>query len=291
MQAVPSLRAVVVTYNSAAVLPACLAALARDGIDTIIVDNASTDTTRDVARQHGAVVIANAANEGFGRANNIGVAAADGADLCLILNPDVVVDPGLRDALLAAASRYPEAIIFGPRLIEPDGRHFFRGSSVLLPNMRETRLAPTEDGEAVNLSGACMLVRRGPFQALGGFDPNIFLFYEDDDLCHRVRQAGGTLRYVHGAVARHARGGSSPDHPAKTYLVRWHQAWSRIYVCRKHGVKSDAASVIAVNAGKYLAAALSGNVERRMRYAGSVAGSIAALRRLGAAFPRAPEPH
>ena len=83
-----ALTAIVVAYDSAAVLPACLEALARAGVATIVVDNASEDNTVRVAEAHGARVIRNARNEGFGRANTIGAAAAD-SEFMLMLNPDI----------------------------------------------------------------------------------------------------------------------------------------------------------------------------------------------------------
>jgi GT2 family glycosyltransferase len=83
------LTAIVVSHDSADALPACLAALAREGVPAIVVDNASRDGSVAVAEAHGARVIAHPRNEGYGRANNIGVRAAEGARHVLILNPDL----------------------------------------------------------------------------------------------------------------------------------------------------------------------------------------------------------
>ena len=83
----PSIVAIIVTFESAGVLPACLDALAREGIAAIIVDNASRDDTIDVARRAGAAVISNALNEGFGRGMNIGAEAASDAHYLLLLQP------------------------------------------------------------------------------------------------------------------------------------------------------------------------------------------------------------
>src|SRR5689334_9657725 len=82
----PRVVAVVVAYDSARSLPACLAALDRQGVPIIVVDNASSDGTAAVARQAGARVIANDKNEGYGRGNNQGIRAAEGADWCMIVN-------------------------------------------------------------------------------------------------------------------------------------------------------------------------------------------------------------
>ena len=272
--------AIVVAYESAGVLSACLAALNNEGVETIVIDNASSDASRQIAKDLGATVIANPRNEGYGRANNAGVKAADAADFCLIVNPDVVVAAGLIGAMLAAAAKYPDTALFGPRLIEPDGRVFFRNGSILAPspNGAASRTSlPETDCETTNLSGACLLVRRQGFLDLDGFDDNIFLFYEDDDLCYRASQRGWKLMHVNDATAQHVRGGSSTRLNDLVFRIRYHQAWSRAYVCRKHGKPADVTAMIARNALKYAGAAVLLDRERMARYGGSVAGSMAAM--------------
>lgn len=269
--------AIVVAYNSQEVLPACLEALRAENIATIVVDNASTDKSREIAAKCATRVIANPRNEGYGRANNIGIQAA-ASQFCLIVNPDVRIEPGLRQAFRAAAERYPETAIFGPRIVEPDGRIFDRPTSVLEPGVTAPATSNGKDSnEAINLSGACLFMRRSVFDDLGGFDPNIFLFYEDDDLCFRTRRHGWKLMTVDGAVARHKRGSSTAPSPANTYRIRLHQAWSRQYVLQKHDKKRDAVAVLLRSAVKYAAAALTGNTIRKARHAGSLAGTWAAM--------------
>ncbi|MFC7398826.1 glycosyltransferase family 2 protein [Chelatococcus sp. GCM10030263] len=274
------LTAVVVTYDSAHALPDCLGALQWEGVPAIVVDNASGDGSAELAERLGARVLRNAMNEGYGRANNRGVAAAD-TPLVLIVNPDVVLDEGAAAALVAAAGRYPEAGLLAPRLVEADGRLFFQPRSLLSPYLHNDagilRL-PEGDCCAPFLSGAALLVRRDAFLALGGFDEKIFLFYEDDDLCRRMADAGHALVHVHAAVARHGRGGSSAPAPGRIYRARWHQAWSRAYVSRKYGLADPAPAMLARNAVKALGAALVFNRRRMARYGGSAAGAFAAWR-------------
>jgi GT2 family glycosyltransferase len=249
-------------------------------VPAIVVDNASADESRAVALEHGARLIANALNEGYGRGSNIGVRAA-GTEFVLILNPDIVLEAGAAAALLAAARRFPDAGLLAPRIVEPDGRFFFQPRSLLAPYLQNPagKLSlPQGECCVPFLSGACLLVRRALFLRLGGFDDNIFLFYEDDDLCRRVADAGHALVHVHAAVARHARGRSSAPAPGRIFKGRWHQAWSRAYVSAKYGLSSPAAGMLAANALKALAAGLTlrrGLVER---YAGSAAGALAYLR-------------
>ncbi|MGU3538311.1 glycosyltransferase [Methylobacterium sp. A54F] len=277
----PSLAAIVVAHDSAHALPACLAALAAEHVPAIVVDNASRDDSAAVAEAAGAAVIRNPRNEGYGRGNNIGVRAAARARHVLILNPDVVLRPGAVDALLAAVAAYPDAGLYAPRLVEPDGRYFFQPRSLLAPyltNPRGRRDRPEGDACAPFLSGACLLAERELFLALGGFDEEIFLFYEDDDLCRRVADAGRALVHVHAAVALHGRGRSAAPEPGRVFRSRWHLAWSRAYVSRKYGLRDDSLRGLLVNGGKAALAALALRRAGLERYGGSAAGALAALR-------------
>lgn len=270
--------AVVVTYDSAHVLPACLDALRREGVDVVVVDNASGDGSARIAEAAGASVVRNARNEGFGRAMNAGVAAAH-TPWCLLTNPDLVYDAGAVRQLLEAGERWPDAALLAPRIVEPDGRFFFQKDGLLAPAPKGAPLQPLPEGDccAPFLSGASMLVRRAPFLAAGGFDPSIFLFYEDDDLCRRLRGAGHALVHVHDAVARHARGQSSAPRKGRAFRARWHLAWSRAYVARKWSLPDPALGTLLTNAPKALGAALF-QPGKRERYAGSAAGALAWLR-------------
>ena len=276
--------AIVVAFDSAHALPECLGALKAEGVPVIVVDNASTDESAGIAERQGVRVIRNARNEGYGRANNAGVRAAE-TELVLIVNPDVVVQRGAAAALVDAARRYSDAEFFAPQIVEPSGRVFFQPRSLLAPYLTNpTGRTSLPEGEACApfFSGACFLIRRDLFLRLGGFDENIFLFYEDDDLCRRVADAGSALIYVPKAVVRHARGRSSTPKRGRIFKSRWHQAWSRAYVSRKYGLSNPAPGMFAVNAVKTLAAGLSFRRSLIERYGGSAAGALAFLRGQGA---------
>jgi N-acetylglucosaminyl-diphospho-decaprenol L-rhamnosyltransferase len=276
--------AIVVAFDSAHALPECLGALKAEGVPVIVVDNASTDDSAAIAERQGVRVIRNARNEGYGRANNAGVRAAE-TELVLIVNPDVVVQRGAVAALVDAARRYSDAEFFAPQIVEPSGRVFFQPRSLLAPYLTNpTGRTSLPEGEACApfFSGACFLIRRDLFLRLGGFDENIFLFYEDDDLCRRVADSGSALIYVPKAVVRHARGRSSTPKRGRIFKSRWHQAWSRAYVSRKYGLSNPAPGMFAVNAVKTLAAGLSFRRSLIERYGGSAAGALAFLRGQGA---------
>ena len=272
-----AITAIVVSYDSAEVLPACLDALAGESVPAIVVDNASGDASRAIAAAQGARVIANARNEGYGRANNIGVAAAD-TPYVLIVNPDLELTKGAAAALLEAAERYPDAGMLAPRIVEPSGRIFLQPRSLLSPpHLNRSGMMAIPEGDACLpfLSGACLLIRREVFVALGGFDPAIFLFYEDDDLCRRMRDAGHALVHVHEAEARHGRGRSTAPSPQRRFKARWHLAWSEHYIARKYGLAGPGPIRMLENIGKAAGYGLLLKREKMFAHAGSAAGARA----------------
>lgn len=226
-----------VCYNSTGVLPEMLNSI-PEGVPTILVDNGSDDieTVRQLAKAHGATLIESPENIGFGRACNLGAAEAT-TDLLLFLNPDSHLLPGALDALQEGADTHPDASAFNPAILDRKEVPRFRRYSVIIPrNETLPRKTANSDFELPVLVGAAMLVRREAFQAVGGFDPEIFLYHEDDDLSLRLKAVCGPLYYIHNAQMRHARGKSSPGSPAIAGLKGWYMGQSRVYVARKHEV-------------------------------------------------------
>ena len=158
---------------------------------------------------------------------------------------------------------------------------FFQPRSLLAPYLHNPGgklVLPEGEACAPFFSGACFLIRRDVFLKLGGFDENIFLFYEDDDLCRRIADSGAALIYVPQAVVRHGRGRSSGAKPGRIFASRWHQAWSRAYVSRKYGLPNPAPGMFAINALKAAGACLTFRRKLIERYGGSAAGALAFLK-------------
>ncbi len=206
----PAISIVIVSYNSGHILGDCLGRL-PDAAEVIVVDNASSDNSVRVAEGHSVRLISLPENIGYGRACNLGAEAASG-EFILFMNPDVRLEDGSIARLAEAAGRYPGAAAFAPRLVKPDGSIVFQDSSILCPpphNRSKPRHVPAGDCCVEAMSGAAMFCRKEAFLGLGGFDERIFLYYEDDDFCRRMRKAGWSLVYVHGAPGRHEHGKSN----------------------------------------------------------------------------------
>lgn len=246
---------VVVTWQSRDAVQRCLAAL-RDGsnepLDVVVVDNASTDGTPAVIRDAfpAVRVIEAGANLGFGAACNRG-AAATSAPWLLFLNPDAEPRPGAIGTLVARAASEPRAsaagpltrfadgapqLSFGPDLTplsEPGQRRLVRGVARRDPEiLREVTALVRQGGDRDWVSGACLLVRRSAFDAVGGFDEGYFLYEEDADLCRRLREHGGRVLHVAEAEVAHAGGASMAAAGARTRIayhrshVRYYRRWN-----------------------------------------------------------------
>ena len=207
---------VIVNWNTGSALLDCLASVGRGGagvLETILVDNASTDGSLAAARAGypDVRVVDTGANLGFAAGANRGAAAARG-DVIVFLNPDARVEAGAIDALIEALAMVPGAGIAGGGLVDAAGRwqpgaaRFHPVAHLLLDTtpgrvLERGRRAP----HVVDwVYGTFMAVRRDLFRQLGGFDESYFLYGEDLDLCHRA--AGLGLRTIHVPGARAVHG-------------------------------------------------------------------------------------
>ena len=174
-------------------------------------------------------------NIGFGRACNKGAALSQG-EFLFFLNPDTKIAPDTLNHLRAAAETYPEASAFNPTL-QRDGRPAFKRRSVLLPKAQwAPRALAGKDTTVPMLSGAALFMRRAAFDTVGGFDPHIFLYHEDDDICLRLKKEVGPLRLVAKAHVEHLAGLSTKSSCATARLKAWYMGQSRAYSSRKHDV-------------------------------------------------------
>jgi len=228
---------IIVSFNSGACLTRCLESIEAHApaAHVIVIDNASTDgsTSGTAFRRAGVTVQANPRNVGFARAVNQGLAATS-RDLVMVLNPDCYLLPGAADCLEEELRRYPECAIAGPKILNDDGSvqgsargdptlftGFFGRTTLLtrlFPNSRLARRNVRTEPERVTsgesfavdwVSGACMLARREALISVGGFDERYFLYWEDADLCRRLRDKGHSTRYVPSCTVVHSGGVST----------------------------------------------------------------------------------
>jgi N-acetylglucosaminyl-diphospho-decaprenol L-rhamnosyltransferase len=252
------IAAVIVNYRSYDELSAALAALrsekVSDPVEIVVVDQES-DASRAKAVQArfpNITFIENPRNDGFAAGVNRG-ARETTARYLIVLNPDTVVQPGLIEKLASWLDTHADAAVVGPRIlnidgtIQPSARRFPDITTGLGGRMSFlTQIAPdnwlsrrnlewsraSEPVQVDWVSGACMMIRRSAFEQVGGFDNGFFLYWEDADLCRRLRTAGLRTYYVPTVVAVH-EGSRASRHAASRSIVAFHRSAFRYYW--KHG--------------------------------------------------------
>ena len=242
-----TVAAVIVNYNARDHLLACVQSLRADGVRTVVVvDNDSDDGSQETLAggDPEARWLANGANLGYGAAANRGVAATT-EPYVLVLNPDVVVEPGAIKTLRSALDRDGILGVVGPKVEEPDGSrypsarrfpdlataagHAFLG--YVAPSNRFSRaykLADRDPDQSHHvdwISGSCFLARRTAFEAVGGFDEAYFMYAEDVDLCWRLWRAGWRVGYEPAARVVHVGAVSTDRAPYRMIMEHHRSLW------------------------------------------------------------------
>ena len=263
----PTVRVVVVTYSPGPALQDFLDTLATAttaSYDVVLADNGSVDGAPQAAVGPGVALLVTGGNVGYGAAANLGASGAP-HDWIVVANPDMTWSPGSLDELVAAGGRWPRAGSLGPAIRTPQGRLYpsarafpslGRGTGHALlgwwwPTNPWTRSYRAEGGRPVEapagwLSGACLLVRREAFEAVGGFDPAYFMYCEDMDLGRRLADAGWANIYVPTAVVTHT-GGHATSRQPRAMLAEHHRALYRYLARQYDGVaRAPLRAVLAV---------------------------------------------
>ncbi|MGH3003462.1 MAG: glycosyltransferase family 2 protein, partial [Gaiellaceae bacterium] len=217
----PRLVAVVLNWNGGDDTLAALASL--EGIETICVDNGSTDgSDGQVERSFPQVELLRlGANLGFAGGNNAGIRRAleRGADWVLLLNNDAEAEPGLAAALLEAARARPDAGLLACKIVDAGGRNVqYAGASFNARLGYSGRVATDGADELRDVGradGAAFAVSRAAAERAGLLDEMLFLYVEDVEWSLRVRAAGFSVVFVPDASVRH-RGSTASGGAAST---------------------------------------------------------------------------
>lgn len=252
---------IIPVFNKVELTRACMKALYRtlasDRFELIIVDNASTDGTKEFLRelqkqQTNVTVIENRTNLGFSKANNIGARAASGTHL-LFLNNDTEPTEYWLDRLLAVYREERSVGIVGAKLLYPN-RTIQHAGIAFLPLQQPVRLEgfgmvnavpdhpfrnqPQDHPDASQrraldmVTGACLLIEAALFREVGGFNESYLNGCEDIDLCLKVRDKGLQVVYEPNAVVIHHEGQSDGrfDHVRKNlalFFANWGRQFDR----------------------------------------------------------------
>jgi N-acetylglucosaminyl-diphospho-decaprenol L-rhamnosyltransferase len=247
------ISAVVVNWNGASFLPRCLEALLGQEPppqEVILVDNHSDDGSRElVAERFPSVrVVDTGSNRGPSAARNVGIQHSH-HELCLLLDNDVVLQPG-------ALSRLQQALLADPRTAVVQARslcgdregvvHYdaadlhFLGTLVLHNWFRPLAEARNPDGPVGAAVALCMLCRKQVYEAAGGFDERLFILYEDNQFSYKVRMRGHLIRLEPQALCTHLGGtaglsvrSAADAYPGQRAFLHSRNRWYVLLTCMR----------------------------------------------------------
>ena len=251
------LSIIIVNYNTHDHVENCLNSIyqyCEASFEVIVVDNNSPK--RDIINLESkfpkAKFVYLDSNEGFGKGCNEGVKNSTG-EVILFLNPDIIVKPGSIEKLLQTTQDDDLIGVVSGSLISQDGDYQYSynnfpglswefkeafGISLMktINKMNEFTKAMAEKNSSFEVDwfhGACMMMRRKVFERVGGFDERIFLYYEDVDLCKKIKDAGfKNVCIPESKFIHHERGSVRDEKGQVVYHFYMHN--SKHYYYSKH---------------------------------------------------------
>lgn len=258
---------VIVSFNTRAVLRECLQSVQRESnglnIEVLVVDNNSSDGSPEMieAEFPGVRLIRSQVNLGFGPANNLAFALAQGR-YWVLLNSDAFLCPNSLRLAVEHMDQNIAVALAGGRLVgrdyswQPSARKFpsiltdafvFTGLAQQYPKSRlfgrfdRTWADPLESAEVDWVPGAFSIIRADALAKVGFFDPEFFLYCEEVDLCRRIKKAGYRIWYWPDIVVIHVGGESSRQitslemSSTGAQLIRWRMRSMLLYYRKHHG--------------------------------------------------------
>ncbi len=272
---------IIANWNSGPLLEKCVQSLKEHaaGCSITIVDNASADGSLDFAIKTGAglVLLRNQRNLGFAAANNLGWRASQG-DPLLFLNPDTECLPGSVFSLAEILDGDSGIWAVGGRLLPSSGKPQAGFNVRRFPSLKSaaadaffldelwpsnpwnTGMSLDNVGKPIDVdqpAAACLMVSRKALESIGGFDESFYpAWFEDVDLCRRIRNQGGRIQYHPGAGFLHQGGYSLQRLERQNFLESFHANQIR-YFRKHHGSRSATRVRRLILAGLFLRAGMS----------------------------------
>jgi N-acetylglucosaminyl-diphospho-decaprenol L-rhamnosyltransferase len=222
---------VTVAFGSISVLPRMVRSLPA-GVKVVVLDNGPDDGTRQWCLENDVKWFHMGANIGFGKACNAGIEHSSTPWL-FFLNPDAELIGNCLHELLLATLIHNKAPAYGPMHLLDDGSVWYKLRSGISKIKIPKGLTSTYS-RVPFISGAAILISRKIFIDIGGFDPKIFLYFEDDDICRRLTHKYGDLILTKPAHIKHAGGQSSEITKSTSTIKEYNFGKSEAYVLFKH---------------------------------------------------------
>lgn len=231
----PDLSIIIVNWKVRYLLEKCLDSIyayaGKYNIEAVVIDNDSRDGTAEMVmvQYPEVIMIALPSNNGFARANNLGIKRSS-ADLILLLNPDTEITPGFFENIFDYFKKNPEIGIVGPQILNPDKtnqpsvrrfpnlfsqilvllklRNIVKDRTPGLKNYLQSDFDYQKEQIVEQIMGAAMIIRRSVFDEMGLLDEKFFIWFEEVDFCKRAHDAGIIIKYLPTAKIIHHSGAS-----------------------------------------------------------------------------------
>lgn len=267
-----SVYAIVLNYNSADDCRKCVSFLKQQeyaNLTVLVIDNNSSKSDQknkllEIQEEFQVEMIFNKENRGYSAGNNIGLrkAVSCGAEWCLIINPDVVLDDkNYVSDMMIKCEEYPKTVVAASKMLLPSGdrqnpyKEISYGDEVMWLfdaiqqkcGKHKTYLMEDRTGYCQKVSGCCFFIKSAFLKEIGFLDENVFLYCEEPILASQVRNHGYKELYVSELVGHHnhipSQKGATGDRMSK--LLE-----SRMYYLRKHSGYRGIALWIALGSKK-----------------------------------------
>lgn len=262
----PSVEAVVIAYNGKAFIDGCLRSLVEQdypNLKVTVVDNASADGTAAHVRERfpSIDVVASPENLGFAAGNNLAFARST-ADYFVLLNQDAVARRDWVRRLVEVAERDPRIAAVASRMLMTRSPTILNSTGIVLNEggwAWDRQIGERDDdpdprpSEVFGACGGAMLLRRAALQEVGAFDPAYFMYFEDVDLCWRLRLSGKRICYAPLAVVEHDYHGDrgAPDRAMRRrYMCERNRLQNLIKNCEWRTLRKVLPRVIAHDRGR-----------------------------------------
>lgn len=223
MYSLKDITVIINTFNSEDQIYSCLDSINRSVSVIIIENSANNNFKRKIESQYSNVYceLANK-NLGYGKGNNLGLSMVK-TRFALILNPDAQLKNDTLDNFLITAENMRDFAIIGPGIQE--------AKDTLEKKYNQKDIIETD-----NLKGFAMFLNLQQFKEIGFFDENFFIYFEEIDLCRRLRSKNKKIYLDHKILIDHI-GGSSHNQEINNEMElsrNWHWMWSSFYYHKKH---------------------------------------------------------
>lgn len=227
-----NLTIIILTYNSQDIIKECLSKINFDKYKVVVVDNDSKDDTVRVVKENFQVdkLYNLPTNIGFGNANNVALEDVD-TDYALVLNPDAVIEEGDIEKVLKVLENDEKAALATPVILE-NKPYLEEEYNDRIKYICDNHVCYKENSNSYYMKfliGCTLFFKMSAMKEIGFFDKNIFLFYEENELCHRIIKAGYHPIVVKDARSLHLKESSSTKSLELSYLKNWHMVWSKTY--------------------------------------------------------------